>query len=467
MRLPLWRKGLVIVAGILMAYPWPTVAAVVSIVAPPPAVLISELQTGSSSSASEEFVELYNASDADVALAGWSVEYKAATTADATASWSKRAALTATIKSHGFYLVAPKTYLPAVDAEWSSTLAASGGVVRVKDLSGNVVDLLGYGSSANIFETAAAAAPPAGQSLERLPGKTDESAGNGVDTGNNALDFLIRLQPAPQSSAASVEPDSSTTPNSSAPPAEGSGSATDLPLLAPPLITELLANPASPQSDEQDEYVELYNPNSSALDIGGYKLQTGSNFHDSYIFPPTTQLAGNSYTAFFSAQTKLSLVNGGGAARLLDGHGSLVDQTGIYPAAPEGQAWALADTGWSWTIDATPGRANVFVLATTAVSTAKSTTKASGKAAPKVTTKAKAASKPKSTSKVGASAAKTSSNKADNTPIGSASWLIIVVVALTIGYAIYEYRHDIERIYRQLRGHQGAGPKTSPIDGGE
>ncbi len=42
-------------------------------------ITVSEVQTGSAASASQEFVEFYNQSDHDISLAGWSLDYKSAT----------------------------------------------------------------------------------------------------------------------------------------------------------------------------------------------------------------------------------------------------------------------------------------------------------------------------------------------------------------------------------------------------
>src|SRR5436305_120081 len=105
----------------------------ISIQASSTTVVISELQTATAASASQEFVELYNASSNDVSLVGWTIEYKAATSADVAASWSKRATLSGTIRGYGFYLAAPKAYLPSADSDWSATLAGSGGNLRVRD----------------------------------------------------------------------------------------------------------------------------------------------------------------------------------------------------------------------------------------------------------------------------------------------------------------------------------------------
>ena len=65
-------------------------------------LVISELSMGSSSSATEEFVELYNNSNAFLNLAGYSIYYRSATGS----SYTKKAtfASTSSVAPHSFFL---------------------------------------------------------------------------------------------------------------------------------------------------------------------------------------------------------------------------------------------------------------------------------------------------------------------------------------------------------------------------
>jgi hypothetical protein len=430
-------------------------------------VLISEIMTASNVSASEEFIELYNPSAIDIGVSGWTVEYKSATSADTSSSWSKKGNLSGIIKAHGYYLLAPKSYLNQADADWSPGMAGTAGVVRLRDTAGTIIDLLGYGSISNTSETAPALAPAAGQGLERLAGRLDELGGNGTDTNNNALDFLIRTVAQPQSSNSSAEPVAGGGNNAELIPDEDLSANT---IISPIQITELLPNPAAPLTDAADEFIELYNPNSVEVEIGGYKLQSGSNFSDSYILPGMS-ISANGYVVLYSNQTKLALTNSGGASRILNSVGALVDQTAPYSTAADGNAWALFDDNWHWTLQSTPGRANVLEppllpLAAASANSSKAGTK------PKTTTKPKS-----STAKPKASAIKTKSKTASKPKAGSpiklaasrlqpATWLIIGLVILTIGYALYEYRNDIFKSYQRLRGNRGNGSGASePTEG--
>jgi hypothetical protein len=219
------------------------------------------------------------------------------------------------------------------------------------------------------------------------------------------------------------------------------------------MITELLIDPASPKTDAGDEYIELYNPNDQDVNLAGYTLRTGSNFHDYYILPAQTLMAGQ-YAVFYSSITHLGLTNAGGAAQLLDPTGVVLSLTQTYGQAKSDIAWGLFDGSWKWTTELTPAAANVLAEPEAAadavkVSTAKATTSAkkATATAPKTTKATKEPVAKNATTKTALAAVK------DVIPPSSTgSWLIIGLATLTIGYAIYEFRTDLQnRIYLTRR----------------
>jgi predicted extracellular nuclease len=161
-------------------------------------VLISQIYGGGGNTGASyrnDFVELFNRSSNAVNLAGWSVQYAAATSA----IWQVTA-LTATIQPGGYYLVQQAggvtgSNLPTADVVGTIFISATAGklalVSNSTPLSGScplsgaaVVDFVGYGTTASCSEGMPAAAPGNTTALRRL----NEGC---IDTDDNAADFFV------------------------------------------------------------------------------------------------------------------------------------------------------------------------------------------------------------------------------------------------------------------------------------
>ena len=173
------------------------------------AILISQVYGGGGNSGAlfrNDFIELFNRGNVAVDLTGWSVQYAGATSG----SWSVTP-LGSSSLAPGHYLLIQEgsggsagALLPAPDVTGSINLAATAGKVAlvssVTPITGScpapgaIVDLVGYGATANCFEgTAPAAAPSNTLAVQR--------SGNGcTDSQNNSEDFLTAA-PAPRNTA--------------------------------------------------------------------------------------------------------------------------------------------------------------------------------------------------------------------------------------------------------------------------
>lgn len=425
-------------------------------------IVISEVQTGSSNDASQEFIELYNPTSASLTLDNWIIEYASASGA----TWTKKATLASAIPAHGFYLVATAGY-GVSDATMASGLASTGGHVRLKSTSGEVIDVVGWGTATQP-EYAAIGAPVAGGSIERLPGRLSNLAGNGQDTNNNSTDFVVRDVADPQNKLAAVE-DPSQLSETDPDPVEVSppeDAVITPPVYLPITITEAFPDPASPLTDAKDEFIELYNPNSEPVNLKGYVLRAGSGFKSFYTIGDVSIEPG-SYMSFFSIDTSLALPNSGSAVQILDPLGNILDVSDPYGPAKTGQAWADVNGVWAWTLEPTAGAANVLSAPSTPTKTtaakATSTKKATTKkvAAKKTTTKAAKASTKKAkakTPKTGIAMATTAITE----PSPLARWLLIAAGCFTIMYAIYGFRHDLYNYYIKSRRHAAAWLQHRP-----
>ena len=242
--------------------------------------------------------------------------------------------------------------------------------------------------------------------------------------------------------------------------AASSAGSNSTPYVAPnqPLqITELLPNPTSPQTDENDEFIELFNPNGVDVILAGYKLQTGNSY--SYSYSLTNQVVpANAYLVLKSSETHLSLSNSSGRARLLDPTGAVMTETDAYTDAPEGQSWVWSNGSWQWSGTPTAGEANRVTLPilTSALKTVKkaaSSTKTTKATVPK-TSAVKAA---KTTTKAKSSSSKPANQQAAKASVPPIHPLVLAGVGgIALAYAGYEYRQDMRNKYLQLRANRAA-----------
>lgn len=130
--------------------------------------------------------------------------------------------------------------------------------------------------------------------------------------------------------------------------------------LLPIKITELLPNPDG--SDDDNEFIEFFNPNDSEIDLANYIFYVGADNTKSYSFPIGSLIGPKQYLAFSNDGIKYTLVNTAGSARLSSIDGGLIDEASNYENAKDGMAWALIDDVWQYTNRPTPGNENLKLL---------------------------------------------------------------------------------------------------------
>ena len=182
-------------------------------------VVISEIQIGGAT-ATDEFVELYNPTGADINLEGWKLAHRLSS---ATSSYDNLLSSfpSKVIPARGYFLVVhPTGYDGAVPADetYSSasySLAANHAIILYSDQGDTIVDLVGLGTALS-FEGAATDSPADDYSVERKSCSTSTAAtlysgghkwqGNGYDSDNNSQDFVLQTVSAPQNSLMLSEP---------------------------------------------------------------------------------------------------------------------------------------------------------------------------------------------------------------------------------------------------------------------
>lgn len=175
-------------------------------------VIISQAYGGGGNSGAtykNDFIELYNPTDNDISLNGWYVYYASVTgsfKAIGSETYDTGIALSGTIKAKSYYLIQASAgaggsiNLPTPDATCGINMGATGfkiALCKTSDLptsatSPNVVDFVGSGPTATLYEgTGPATAPTNTTAIVRI---------NLADTNDNSADFTTAA-PNPRNSA--------------------------------------------------------------------------------------------------------------------------------------------------------------------------------------------------------------------------------------------------------------------------
>ncbi|HEX8226837.1 MAG TPA: lamin tail domain-containing protein [Candidatus Saccharimonadales bacterium] len=463
-----------------------------------PEILITEIQTNGGSAALE-FIELYNTTDRDIVFgddlvagrAVWTLQFfNAAAVKTGVPVWTTAAtssnsvALRGTISAHDYFVLASTDYKPG--ATEPDQVYAPGASRLMTDTGGGLQLVSTDGSDAPaiwhdrvMWLNAAAAALPAGvlpapvpgSSLQRQPAEADSYVA--ADGKLGGLVAAAQISPLDMWQATSPPP----VPQPEVPVPEVPGDRQDDDAsedIVQPYVTELLPNPASPQTDAAHEYIEIYNPGDTEVDLEDYKLGVGTTTRHEYRLPADTVVAPHGYAAFYSADTRLSLANSGGQARLSEPDGDVLSETQIYGTATDNTAWSLQDGTWQWSATPTPAAANSIVapLAKAAAKPAATKTAATTKTAAKKQATATKASAAKTRSaaakkaKAAKAAAKKKTKKPKTTTISTAAAVkpkppihTAILVAVAVGavlYGLYEYRHDISNKFSEFRENRAA-----------
>jgi hypothetical protein len=224
------------------------------------------------------------------------------------------------------------------------------GSIRIKDGSGVVQDLVGWGEAAPCSEVSPTSNPGSDNSLHRYS-LCDSSELQ--DTNNNQEDFAVNQTPA-QGDLSIFYPDSCVEDGDQGGALDPNGELT----CEDVEITELLPSPSGP--DSTDEFIELHNPTDEVIPLLNCALQTSTNsleFNFSDIeFQP------GQYMAFYSGETGLNLSGGGGTVWLLSPSEDLHEvQFGSDLGDDVAWAW-FEDDGWQQTYSPTPGAENIKQL---------------------------------------------------------------------------------------------------------
>lgn len=219
--------------------------------------------------AENEYVELYNDSSSSAQLSDWSLK-KVASTGATSMLVSDFGPVS--IAPFGYFLVAHENYVPVntvvadkIYSANSNNLSPNNNGVILLDDVGQLVDAVYWGNVSSSASVLPAANVGEGKSLVRKP--DDDVGGNSIDTDDCAVDFF-ETNLVPRNSLSAARP-------FLAPVVEVTSTPTTTPdenISTSSLWTMLRINEFVSDPNDGDEWVELYNPSTSSLDLVGGSL---------------------------------------------------------------------------------------------------------------------------------------------------------------------------------------------------
>lgn len=197
-------------------------------------IVINEVYGGGGNNGSvysNDFVELFNPTASPIDVTGWTIEQRSAAN-----NVGQRATLSGSVPARGYLLVqgakgnAQTGALPTPDNTSGMTFSGTDAVAALLDASGTTVDLVGWGK-ATAYEGSPAKATSNATSVQRKS--------EGVDTDNNAADFVVAA-PTPKNSASAgpVDPVDPVEPGAVTPIADIQGTGDVSPLSGQNVVTE-------------------------------------------------------------------------------------------------------------------------------------------------------------------------------------------------------------------------------------
>jgi hypothetical protein len=352
-------------------------------------VVLAQVQAGSSTGATQEYVALYNNSDLDVDLTDWCVTYVSSSgsitnkpgcvySADSqTQVWLK--ARSYSLFASTDFVTAHSGFVPDAAPAFAPGLSDSSGTLILKDADGVEQDRFAWSAKAGaglVYSRKLADSllvelldTDQATDFEQIPLVTPSNTG--------LYEVVVPLDVCPnieglqevmsygylQDSEGQCQVDVCLNQDGlqlSIPDGYESldgENCTLVPLESATIfITEILPNTTS--YDTGKEFIELYNPNTRVVFLNGYLLQVGPSFGKDYLVPDVIIQPGQ-YLTFSDTVTGIVLPNSSASLKLIAPAGNTVSLSGEYISPRDDQSWSLIDDVWQFTNRPTPGSANL------------------------------------------------------------------------------------------------------------
>ncbi|HOX21667.1 MAG TPA: lamin tail domain-containing protein [Candidatus Paceibacterota bacterium] len=305
-----------------------------------------------------EWVEIKNISSAEIDLAGWKFNDGSNHNLNLPPKNGGQGSLL--IPSGGYAILADKADVFLSDHPGFSgividtvmSLSNTAEILKVIDVSGQVIEEINYDNGLG--------ANGDGYSLERISENNGQFCPAQNFGGSPDFDNSPNCSPKLSPTATTV-----VTPNFSATPAPDlnaslveSVASTETPkaIVVQLIINEFIPNPVG--SDEENEWIEIYNAGQNDVALLGWKLQDASG--KAYNFD-AEEIKAKSYLVLSRNTTKISINNDAEALSLIAPDSTEAFKISFTAGSKEGYSFSrFGSNDWRWTNILTPGEANQY-----------------------------------------------------------------------------------------------------------
>jgi hypothetical protein len=310
-------------------------------------LIISEILIGGDS-ASEEFIELYNPTSADIDLKLLPLKLHTVNSSGTdTSKTLTYLSSDSTIKAHDYFLLASPSFKEkngdiGIGITYSASLVSNGAVYISTSAtkSSDIIDLVCWGTSTVC--TFSLPDPKQNHSLERIGDDMDwqESCETG---GTPGKELQLCEEDIPMEEDIDSEDGSGTDYVSEAASEKV-------------FLSEILPNPKG--DEEKDEFIEIVNGDSGPVDLFGWTIRDGSKT-GKYVFKEHTEIASGEYLAIYRSDSKITLNNSSESVTLYNPQGEITSSVS-YNKSTEDASYSFDGKNWKWSKYLTPGKENKF-----------------------------------------------------------------------------------------------------------
>lgn len=305
-------------------------------------VVINEIAwMGTTNSANDEWIELYNPTDTAVNLDNWTLK----STDD-----NLKINLKGTIAAKGFFLLerTDDSSVPDVAADliYTGALNNQGTNLKLFDSNNKLIDEVddssGWLGGDNETKQTAERKIDASWQTSQNPGGTPKK--------ENGVLNKIETQSIPTPTTSQVQtiiPEEKTVYPSGI------------------VINEILPSPAGP--DETNEWIEIFNQNNFSVDLSNWRIFDMVGSVKTYVFPTGTKILPENYLVLARPVSKIVLNNDADGLKLCLPDGQTIDEV-VYEKAPLGKSYNRTENNdWVWSSSLTPGLKNIVETKATLV----------------------------------------------------------------------------------------------------